>query len=106
MLFRVVNGRYSTVLKGKPTVPMSVVERAVDAHIIHVINAPNFQRCITAIWRGHIQIYYYPDNTLATTPYRHLTSTAFWDHFDTRRMRGITFLDRLIYVSPLVSELA
>src|SRR5579862_7173815 len=68
------NVRYTNVANGKHTVPTSVVERAVDFDMIHVLGSHNFQRCISAIWRGNVQIQYFEDNSHIAIPYRHIAS--------------------------------
>jgi len=76
------------MIKEKRTAPTSVVERAVDFHMIHVLGSHKFQRCIHAIWRGDIQIQYCEDNSHMAVPYPYLVSRKFWDHYDPRRMQG------------------
>jgi hypothetical protein len=84
-----MQSRFSNNIKGKPTFPTSVVERAVDFNMIHVLSSHKFQRCISTIWRGDIQIQYFQDNSHLAIPYTHLISTRFWDHYDPQRMQGI-----------------
>jgi hypothetical protein len=74
--------------RGKPTDPTSAVEFAVDLHAITVIAANNYQRCITALWRGYYNVQYYDDDRLIFGEYKYLTSTRFSDHFDTQRIKG------------------
>lgn len=73
---------------GKPTDPVSAVEFAVDLHATQVIAASNYQRCITALWRGYYNVQYYEDDRLAFGEYEYLTSRNFSDHFDTQRIKG------------------
>jgi hypothetical protein len=77
---------------GNATVPTSAVELAADLHIIRVIAATNFQRCVTALWRGYYSIQYYDDNRLIVGQYKYLTSQHFRQHFDTQRIKGTLFL--------------
>jgi hypothetical protein len=84
------------ILNGNAVNPASAVEMAVDFHVIHVINALNFQRCIIALWRGYYHIQYYYDNSLIVGPYKYLTSPRITDHFDTERIKGlITLLTKI-----------
>jgi hypothetical protein len=85
-----LTGRYSLLLDGEQTNPTSAVELAVDFHAIHVINAHNFQRCITALWRGYYHIQYYGDDRVVVGPYKNLTSRHFRDHFEIERIKGTT----------------
>ena len=78
------------ILNGNVVSPASAVEMAVDFHVIRVINAHNFQRCIIALWRGYYHIQYYYDNSLILGPYKYLTSQRLTDHFDTERIKGTT----------------
>ena len=78
------------ILNGNVVSPASAVEMAVDFHVIRVINAHNFQRCIIALWRGYYHIQYYYDNSLILGPYNYLTSQRLTDHFDTERIKGTT----------------
>src|SRR5271170_2914437 len=73
---------------GKPTDPVSAVEFAVDLHATTVIAASNYQRCITALWRGYYNVQYYDDDRLTFGEYEYLTSRKFSDHFDTQRIKG------------------
>jgi hypothetical protein len=81
--------RYSIMQNGNATVPTSAVELAVDFHVIRVIAATNFQRCVNALWRGYYSIQYYNDNRLIVGQYKYLTSQRFRQHFDTQRVKGI-----------------
>jgi hypothetical protein len=73
---------------GQPTDPVSAVEFAVDLHATQVIAANNYQRCITALWRGYYNVQYFHDDQLAFGEYENLTSRNFSDHFDTQRIKG------------------
>ena len=73
---------------GKATDPTSAVEFAVDLHATEVISANNYQRCITALWRGYYNVQYYEDDRLTFGEYKHLVSQSFSDHFDTQRIKG------------------
>ena len=75
---------------GKPTNPVSAVEFAVDLHAIQVIAANNYQRCITALWRGYYNVQYFQDGRLTFGEYEYLTSRNFSDHFDTQRIKGLS----------------
>jgi hypothetical protein len=80
--------RYSIIQNGNPTDPVSAVEFAVDLHATTVIAASNYQRCITALWRGYYNVQYYDDDRLTFGEYEYLTSRKFSDHFDTQRIKG------------------
>jgi hypothetical protein len=84
------NRRYSIMQNGKPTDPVSAVEFAVDLHATAVISASNYQRCITALWKGYYNVQYYDDDRLTFGEYEYLTSRNFRDHFDTQRIKGIS----------------
>jgi hypothetical protein len=73
---------------GKPTDPTSAVEFAVDLHATEVISANNYQRCITALWRGYYNVQYFDDDRLTFGEYKYLGSQNFSDHFDTQRIKG------------------
>lgn len=79
---------YSILRNGKPTDPVSAVEFAVDLHAISVIAANNYQRCITALWRGYYNVQYSEDDRLIFGEYEYLASRSFLDHFDTQRIKG------------------
>jgi hypothetical protein len=96
--------RYSIILDESPTTPTSAVELAVDLNAIHVINSHNFQRCITALWRGYYHIQYYEDDRLIVGPYKNLTSRYFRDHFDIERIRGNISLISYLTSSSALSE--
>jgi hypothetical protein len=96
--------RYSILQDGGVTVPTSAVELAIDIHAIRVINAHNFQRCITALWRGFYHVQYYEDDRLIVGPYRHITSQHFRDHFDTQRIKGYPCI-RVLTPVPLYQNL-
>jgi hypothetical protein len=85
----VANYRYSILKNGAPTDPASAVELTVDYHATEVIAASNYQKCITALWRGYYNVQYSDDDRLAFDEYRYLTSQNFTDHFDTQRIKGI-----------------
>ena len=82
------NQRYSILQNGKATDPVSAIEFAVDLHATNVISANNYQRCITALWRGYYNIQYSEDDRLIFAEYEHLNSRRFVDHFDIQRIKG------------------
>ena len=82
------NQRYSILQNGKATDPVSAIEFAVDLHATNVISANNYQRCITALWRGYYNIQYSEDDRLIFAEYEHLKSRRFADHFDIQRIKG------------------
>src|SRR5208282_3163089 len=85
----ITDARYSIMQNGKPTDPVSAVEFAVDLHATAVIAASNYQRCITALWRGYYNVQYSDDDRLTFGEYEYLTSRKFSDHFDSQRIKGI-----------------
>ena len=93
------------ILNGNAVNPASAVEMAVDFHVIHVINALNFQRCIIALWRGYYHIQYYYDNSLIVGPYKYLTSQCITDHFDTERIKGLLNNSVLLIIVPLYQNI-
>ena len=76
------------------------MELAVDLHAITVIAASNYQRCITALWRGYYTAEYSDDDRLIFSEYKYLTSHDFWDHFNTERVKGVSFDIRGLTVVP------
>lgn len=74
---------------GSPTDPVSAIEFAVDLHATPVIAANNYQRCITALWRGYYNVQYSDDDRLIFGEYEYLTSRRFGDHFDVQRIKGM-----------------
>jgi len=102
-------GRYSIIQSGKPTDPVSALEFAVDLHATAVIAASNYQRCITALWRGYCNVQYYDDDRLIFGEYGYLTSRKFSDLFDTQRIKGSsppgsTEMGEQLMGSPAISK--
>lgn len=92
-------------MNGERSTPTSAVELAVDLHAVRVIATHNFQRCITALWKGYYHIKYYggAHSRLLFAPYPNLMSPSFLAHFDPQRMKGVYALERPD-CSPTLSE--
>lgn len=89
---------------GSPSDPVSAIEFAVDLHATAVISANNYQRCITALWRGYYNVQYSEDDRLIFDEYEYLNSRRWLDHFDIQRIKGHPPSRKRAEISPAVFE--
>lgn len=78
--------RYSVVKDGDETVPVNVIERAVDLHALKVIGSSGYQKCIKYLWLG----WFGQDDNNPTIfiEYPDRANTSYWAHFNPGRMRS------------------
>ncbi|CRG86141.1 Calcium channel YVC1 [Talaromyces islandicus] len=77
--------RYSILRKGEETVPMNVVERAVDMHALRVLGSSGYQKCIKYLWRGWLV--QDDDDPSRFIEYEDKDNTNYWTHLNPDRMR-------------------
>lgn len=71
---------------GHPTIPVNVVEKAVDLHALRVIGSSGYQKCINFLWRGWLV---QDENDPATfIDYKEKDDTSYFAHLDPDRMRS------------------
>jgi hypothetical protein len=85
-LYSVLLKRYSIIVDGRPTIPVNVIEKAVDLHALRVIGSSGYQKCISFLWRGWLV---QDENDPATfVDYKGKDDTSYLSHLDPDRMRA------------------
>ncbi|KAI1432891.1 hypothetical protein GGR50DRAFT_552571 [Xylaria sp. CBS 124048] len=86
LMHTVLLKRYSILVGGKPTVPVNVIEKAVDLHALRVIGSSGYQKCLSYLWRGWLV---QDENDPASfVDYKDRDNESFWAHMDPDRMRA------------------
>lgn len=86
LLQAVLLKRYSIMVDGEATVPVNVIEKAVDLHALRIIASSGYQKCINYLWRGWlVQDENDPSNFV---DYKDKANTSFIAHLDPDRMRA------------------
>jgi hypothetical protein len=86
LLYSVLLKRYSIIVDGRPTIPVNVIEKAVDLHALRVIGSSGYQKCISFLWRGWLV---QDENDPATfVDYKGKDDTSYLSHLDPDRMRA------------------
>ncbi|KAI1329525.1 hypothetical protein F5Y16DRAFT_365389 [Xylariaceae sp. FL0255] len=86
LLHSVLLKRYSTMVDGEPTLPVNVIEAAVDMHALLVIGSSGYQKCVSYLWKGWL---IQDENDAASfIEYKGRDNTSFWPHLDPDRMRA------------------
>ncbi|KAI0164612.1 hypothetical protein GGR57DRAFT_205183 [Xylariaceae sp. FL1272] len=86
MLHSVLLKRYAIVVNNEPTVPVNVIELAVDLHALRVIGSSGYQKCISYLWKGWLV--QDEDDPASFVEYKDRDNTTFWPHLDPDRMRA------------------
>lgn len=77
--------RYSVIVNKEPTVPVNVIEKAVDLHSLKVIGSSGYQKCISYLWRGWLV--QDEDDPSSFVDYKDRDNTLLIPHLDPDRMR-------------------
>ena len=85
--------RYTIMLTGKETEPISALELAVDMHSTIVLSSKGYQRCIKWLWRGWVG--QSPENPHAYTMFKGVASNSIRAHFDPSRIKAPLYQNAL-----------
>ena len=72
--------------KNEATLPKSTLELAVDTGSTIFLSCPEVQRCVKALWSGHLVKNYRADGTVVYEPYHDVERPGFWNHFHPNRL--------------------
>ncbi|KAI1266903.1 hypothetical protein F5Y18DRAFT_380869 [Xylariaceae sp. FL1019] len=86
MLHSVLLKRYAIVVNNETTIPVNVIELAVDLHALRVIGSSGYQKCISYLWKGWLV--QDEDDPASFVEYKDRDNTTFWPHLDPDRMRA------------------
>ncbi|OAQ83038.1 potassium ion channel Yvc1 [Purpureocillium lilacinum] len=86
LLHAVLLRRYSFLSRGAPTMPVNVIEKAVDLHSVRVIGSSGYQKCIGYLWRGWLV--QDENDPSVFVDYADKDNTNFLVHMDPDRMRA------------------
>ncbi|KAH7322911.1 Ca2+ permeable channel [Stachybotrys elegans] len=78
--------RYAHLVGGEQTLPVNVIEKAVDLHVIPVIGSSGYQKCINHLWRGWLV--QDENDPSVFVEYHDKDNTNFITHMDPDRMRA------------------
>lgn len=86
LLHSILLKRYSIIIDGRATIPVNVIEKAVDLHSLRIIGSSGYQKCINYLWRGWLV---QDENDPATfIDYKEKDDTTYFGHLDPDRMRA------------------
>ncbi|KAK8060861.1 potassium ion channel [Apiospora saccharicola] len=86
LLHAVLLKRYSIIVDGEETLPVNVIEKAVDLHALRVIGSSGYQKCISYLWKGWLV--QDEDDPASFVDYQERDNTSFVVHLDPDRMRA------------------
>ncbi|KAK8081115.1 Calcium channel YVC1 [Apiospora hydei] len=86
LLHAILLKRYSIILDGESTLPVNVIEKAVDLHALDVIGSSGYQKCISYLWKGWLV--QDEDDPSSFVDYQERDNTNFIIHLDPDRMRA------------------
>ncbi|KAI1383759.1 uncharacterized protein F4822DRAFT_49896 [Hypoxylon trugodes] len=86
LLQSVLLKRFSIIVDGETTLPVNVIEKAVDLHALRVIGSSGYQKCINYLWKGWLV---QDENDPASfVDYKDRDNTTLLPHLDPDRMRA------------------
>ncbi|KAK8043146.1 potassium ion channel [Apiospora phragmitis] len=86
LLHAILLKRYAIIIDGESTLPVNVIEKAVDLHALSVIGSSGYQKCISYLWKGWLV--QDEDDPSSFVDYQDRDSTSFVVHLDPDRMRA------------------
>ncbi|KAK6827287.1 potassium ion channel Yvc1 [Apiospora arundinis] len=86
LLHAVLLKRYSVIIDGESTLPVNVIEKAVDLHALRVIGSSGYQKCISYLWKGWLV--QDEDDPSSFVDYQDRDNTSLVVHLDPDRMRA------------------
>ncbi|KAK8104978.1 hypothetical protein PG999_008337 [Apiospora kogelbergensis] len=86
LLHAVLLKRYSILVDGESTLPVNVIEKAVDLHALRVIGSSGYQKCISYLWKGWLV--QDEDDPASFVDYQERDNTSLIVHLDPDRMRA------------------
>ncbi|KAM0755923.1 calcium activated cation channel [Meredithblackwellia eburnea MCA 4105] len=86
--YELLSSRYSVIdSDGDDSIPVSVLESAVDQHATFFLSSNEAQRCVFAVWRGLLVPEEQDDGSIVYAPYRNASRNgSIWDRFDPSRV--------------------